>query len=115
MPVGLSISRLWLALTVCGAQLSCFAQTAPPAAPPVPPAVPAPTQAPTTPTDAPLPGAIYKDAMHPLDVVRGSMENWSDAELGALAVGMHKAHDACAQAKPEDYTGDDLYDLARLC
>jgi thiol-disulfide isomerase/thioredoxin len=53
--------------------------------------------------------------MHPLDVVRRSLDNWSDAELGALAVGMHKAKDACDAAKPEDYSGDDLYDLARLC
>jgi hypothetical protein len=115
MATGLSISRIWLALTVCGAQFSCFAQTATPAVPPAPPAVPAPAQAPTTAPDAPSPGAIFKDAMRPLDVVRGSMDNWSDAELGALAVGMHKAHEACAQAKPVDYTGDDLYDLARLC
>ena len=35
------------------------------------------------------PGAIYKDAMRPLEVVRASLGNWSDAELGALAVGMH--------------------------
>lgn len=53
--------------------------------------------------------------MHPLDVVRGSIENWSDSELGALSVGMRKAREACEQAHPEDYTGDDLYDLARLC
>lgn len=61
------------------------------------------------------PGEMYKMAMHPLDVVRGSLGNWSDAELGALAVGMHEAKAACAAAKPEDYTGDDLYDLAHLC
>jgi thiol-disulfide isomerase/thioredoxin len=53
--------------------------------------------------------------MHPLDVVRRSLENWSDAELGALSVGMHKAKEACDADKPEDYSGDDLYDLARLC
>lgn len=62
-----------------------------------------------------LPGAIYKDAMHPLDMVRMSLDNWSDAELGALGVGMHKAKEACDGAKPENYSGDDLYDLARLC
>ena len=53
--------------------------------------------------------------MHPLDVVRRSLDNWSDAELGALSVGIHKAQEACDAAKPEDYSGDDLYDLARLC
>ena len=68
-------------------------------------------------TESPIqtPGEIYKDAMHPLEVVRGSLDNWSDAELGALTVGMHKAKEACDAAKPEDYSGDDLYDLARLC
>lgn len=53
--------------------------------------------------------------MHPLDVVRGSLDNWSDAELGALAVGMHLANQDCMQAKPGLYKGDDLYNFARLC
>jgi len=61
------------------------------------------------------PGDIYREAMHPLDVVRNSLDNWSDSELGALAAGMHQAREACAQAKPEQYAGEDLYDLARLC
>jgi hypothetical protein len=63
----------------------------------------------------PAPGAIYKQSMRPLDVVRGSLDNWSEAELGALAVGIHKAREACEQVKPDSYTGDDLFDLARLC
>jgi hypothetical protein len=61
------------------------------------------------------PGEIYKAAMRPLDMVRSSLDNWSDAELGALTVGIGKAHDACEAAKPADYSGNDLYDLARLC
>jgi hypothetical protein len=61
------------------------------------------------------PGDLYKDARHPLDVVRRSLDNWSDVELGALALGMHRAGEDCAQAKPDDYKGDDLFDLARLC
>jgi len=61
------------------------------------------------------PGAIYKDAMRPLEVVRASLGNWSDAELGALAVGMHRAHEACDTIRLEDYQGEDLYDLAHLC
>jgi thiol-disulfide isomerase/thioredoxin len=68
-----------------------------------------------TAADAELPGAIYKEAMHPLDVVRQSLENWSDAELGALSVGMRTAREACDRMKPEEYTRDDLYDLAHLC
>jgi len=70
---------------------------------------------PSKPTPGPSPGAVYKSAMHPLDVVRISLDNWSDAELGALASGMRKAAAACARAKPEDYSGEDLYDFARLC
>jgi len=61
------------------------------------------------------PGAIYKDAMRPLEQVRASLSNWSDAELAALSVGIERAREACDAAKPEDYKGDDLYDLAHLC
>jgi thiol-disulfide isomerase/thioredoxin len=68
-----------------------------------------------TSADAELPGAIYKEAMHPLDVVRQSLENWSDAELGALSIGIHTAREACDRMKPENYSKDDLYDLAHLC
>jgi thiol-disulfide isomerase/thioredoxin len=69
----------------------------------------------TAAADAELPGAIYKEAMHPLDVVRQSLDNWSDSELAALGIGMHMAHEACDRMKPEDYSKDDLYDLAHLC
>ncbi len=71
----------------------------------------------TTPAESalPSPGAVYKQAMHPLEVVRVSLDNWSDSELGALAVGMHRAREACQERKAGDYSGDDLYDLAKLC
>ena len=62
-----------------------------------------------------LPGAVYKEAMHPLEVVRQSLDNWSPSELAALSIGMRMAREACAKMKPEDYTRDDLYDLAHLC
>ena len=65
--------------------------------------------------DAELPGAIYQEAMHPLDVVRQSLENWSDSELAALSIGIRIARDACDKMKTEDYSKDDLYDLAHLC
>ena len=65
--------------------------------------------------DAELPGAIYKDAMHPLDVVRQSLDNWSDSELAALSIGVRMAREACDKMNPENYSGDDLYDLAHLC
>jgi thiol-disulfide isomerase/thioredoxin len=76
-------------------------------------AAPAPEKpvAPTTLT----PGALYKQALHPLDVVRSSMNNWSDSETAAFLVGVRMARDACVQASPESYSGGDLYDLARLC
>jgi thiol-disulfide isomerase/thioredoxin len=53
--------------------------------------------------------------MHPLDVVRQSVDNWSESELAALSIGIHVAHEACDKLNPEDYGGDNLYDLARLC
>jgi thiol-disulfide isomerase/thioredoxin len=65
--------------------------------------------------DAELPGAIYKDAMHPLDIVRQSLDNWSDSELAALGIGMKMAREACDKMNPDNYSGDDLYDLAHLC
>ena len=61
------------------------------------------------------PGERYKDATRPLELVRGSMDNWSDAEMGALTVGIHKAREACQQTKPDGLSPEDLYDLARLC
>ena len=65
--------------------------------------------------DAELPSAIYKEAMHPLDVARQSLDNWSDSELSALSIGMHMAREACDKMSPDDYSKDDLYDLAHLC
>lgn len=68
-----------------------------------------------TPSGNEPPGTIYKQAMHPLDVVRQSLDNWSDAELAALHLGMKMAYDACDKMDPDEYTGDDLYELAHLC
>ena len=61
------------------------------------------------------PGVLYKQAMHPLDVVRASIENWSDSETAAFAVGVRMAKAGCDEAPAENYAGDDLFDLARLC
>lgn len=66
-------------------------------------------------SDAELPGAIYKQSMHPLEIVRQSLENWSPSELAALSIGMRMAREACDKMKPENYEKDDLYDLAHLC
>ncbi len=82
------------------------------------------TQSDQPPTHSALPDAdtakktpadMYKEALHPLEVVRASVDNWSDSEVGALAVGMHQAGEDCAKLKAADYVGEDLYDLARLC
>ncbi|KAA6464555.1 peroxiredoxin family protein [Acidobacteria bacterium AB60] len=73
-----------------------------------------PPESPSAPS-ALTPGELYKQAMHPLDVVRSSMDNWSDTEMSAFLVGVRMAKEACGQASPETYGGDDLYDLARLC
>jgi hypothetical protein len=105
------------------ATAGAFAQS--PSTSPAPPDVNSPvtpinqsSQLPETPQPVPValtPGEIYKQAMHPLDVVRSEIGNWSDPELQALGVGVKMAREACDKAKPEDYRGDDLYDLARLC
>ena len=53
--------------------------------------------------------------MHPLEVTRHSIANWSEIETGALAVTMGKAKDGCAARDAKGYSGSDLIDLARLC
>ncbi len=105
----LSLARMLLLCFAGALAVAALGQTPPP-----------PTDqmlaSPQTPAPArEAPGAIYKDAMQPLEVVRASLDNWSDAELAALAAGMQKAREACDAAKPDDYQGEDLYDLAHLC
>lgn len=96
--------------------LAALCQTPPASAPSPPPPTDRSPAFPQTPTPArQAPGAIYEDALHPLEVVRASTDNWSAPELAALAAGMQKAREACDAAKPDDYRGEDLYDLAQLC
>ena len=88
------------------------AQTEPPQAKraeAVAPALPA--------ADAPgaRPGELYQEAMKPLDVVRSSLDNWSDAELGALGVGIHMARESCGRISINALREEDLFDLIRLC
>ena len=61
------------------------------------------------------PGNLYKELMQPLDQVRSSMDNWSPAELAALAAGVKRAQEYCGQVAPGSVGGDDLYQLARVC
>ena len=70
-----------------------------------------------TPTAQPVerPGDVYKELMRPLEQVRSSVDNWSPAELGALAAGIKRAQEYCEQVARASVHGDDLYQLARIC
>ena len=61
------------------------------------------------------PGNVYKELMQPLDQVRSSLDNWSPAELAALAAGVKRAQEYCGQVAAASVSGDDLYQLARVC
>jgi hypothetical protein len=61
------------------------------------------------------PGDVYKELMRPLDQVRSSLDNWSPAELAALAAGIKRAQEYCGQVAPASVSGEDLYQLARVC
>ena len=71
-----------------------------------------------TPTPIPpqlSPRAAYDDAVHPLDLTRRSMSNWSATEIAALTVSIAHAKADCGARDPPTFTGSDLIDLARLC
>ena len=70
---------------------------------------------PTTPPQQLSPKAAYYDAMHPLDVTRHSVVNWSDIEIAALKVAMGRAQKDCAARDPKAFAGEALIDLVRLC
>lgn len=61
------------------------------------------------------PKAAYYDAMHPLDVTRHSVANWSDIEIAALKVAIDRAQKDCAARDPKSFAGEALIDLIRLC
>jgi hypothetical protein len=71
-----------------------------------------------TPTPTPpqlSPKAAYDDAVHPLELTRRSISNWSATEVSALTVAMTNATRECAARDPKAFTGADLIDLAKLC
>jgi len=75
-------------------------------------------QAPEPSTHAPQqlsPKAAYDGAMHPLEVTRHSIVNWSDTEKQALQVTIKQAATECDARDPKSFIGDALIDLARLC
>lgn len=61
------------------------------------------------------PQAAFEEAMHPFESVHRSIANWSDAEVTAFAIAVKQASQQCALRSPNDFSGDDLISLARLC
>jgi hypothetical protein len=61
------------------------------------------------------PAAAYEKVWQPVVLTRASVANWSDSELGALAVAIADAQLECAARSPQMFRGDDLIALARLC
>ena len=61
------------------------------------------------------PKAAYDDAIHPLELTRHSVSNWSDTEVAALTVSMAHAKVDCAARDPKKFVGSDLIDFAKLC
>lgn len=61
------------------------------------------------------PQAAYEEAVRPVEIVHRSVTNWSDAELGSLAVAIGNAARECGARNPETFVGEDLVALARLC
>lgn len=53
--------------------------------------------------------------MQPLESTRAQVANWSDAEIAALKVTITRAAGNCQARHPEDFDGDPLIDLAKLC
>ena len=78
------------------------------AAVPISPALPSPA--------AQLsPAAELREALHPLEVTRHDIQNWSDTEVAALTVAIARAKSACDARTSEAFTGGELLDYARLC
>jgi hypothetical protein len=69
----------------------------------------------TAPAGQLSPEAAYKEALRPVEVTHRSIENWSDVETAALAVAIKQAQASCSARPPEQFTGEDLIGLARLC
>lgn len=61
------------------------------------------------------PNAAYQEAIHPLEITRHSISNWSDTEVAALKASIAHAQADCAARDPKTFFGSDLIDLAKLC
>ena len=61
------------------------------------------------------PDAAYDQAILPVEITHRAVSNWSDAEVGALAVAVRQAKDACVARSGVAYAGEALIGYARLC
>ncbi len=68
-----------------------------------------------TPTPQLSPKAAYDNAIHPLEITRNSMSNWSDTEIAAFELSVDRANAECAARNPASYTGANLIDIGKLC
>lgn len=64
---------------------------------------------------AEAPADAYLRAMQPVEIVRRSPNNITDAEMAAWGVAVVTAAHDCAARKLEENTGEDLFHFARLC
>jgi thiol-disulfide isomerase/thioredoxin len=65
--------------------------------------------------DSAAPSSAYLYALQPVQLVRRSPGNLTDAERHAWSVTMSRAAHACAVRTTERYAGEELFALARLC
>ena len=80
------------------------------------PPTPVPGQDRQAPSEGSLsPAAALDAAMHPLNVTRHNVANWSEIELAAMRVAIAQGRDACLARPAETYSGAVLLDLAHLC
>jgi tetratricopeptide (TPR) repeat protein len=82
---------------------------------PEPQPVPQSASQPSTQQPQLSPQVAYDEAMRPLDITRRLIENWSDAERAALAVGVQQASKSCESRSPGQFRGEDLIAYLRLC
>ena len=88
---------------------------APSPLPPGAPPVPLPTNPEATLAMPATPSAAYQFAMQPVEVVRRSSDNMSDAERYSWTVAVARAAEGCEKSNATDFKSEELYSLAQLC
>jgi len=61
------------------------------------------------------PADLYQRAMQPVEIVRRSPNIITDSEMAAWGVAVSTAADACVGRKIDEFSGEDLFQFARLC